>query len=224
MLASLSIASANAAVLVTPTGITYTTTPNQEAPGLNLDNENNLINGSGLSATPDFANYATVSHTPVNFAAPGNAWATIDPGPGAGDFFAQGGIAPVFEMTLDQTYVLSDLVYWGYHFNGVPNGNEGREFLLEFSTNGGGTFPTSTTVSTAPGTLAAASALTLPLGGNFTANAVRMTITDNHFGGGAAGGGGDRVGMGEIRFVAVPEPSTALLGGLALLALVRRKR
>ncbi|MGC6457541.1 MAG: PEP-CTERM sorting domain-containing protein [Akkermansiaceae bacterium] len=59
-----------------------------------------------------------------------------------------------------------------------------------------------------------------PLGGSFDANAVRMTITDNHFGGPASE---DRVGMGEVRFVAIPEPSTLLLGGLALFGLVRQK-
>lgn len=71
------------------------------------------------------------------------------------------------------------------------------------------------------GTLAVQNALTLPLGGTFDANFVRMTVTDNQFGGAP---GGDRLGMGEIRFIAVPEPSTALLGSLALLGLIRRKR
>lgn len=35
--------------------------------------------------------------------------------------------------------------------------------------------------------------------------------------------GGDRVGLGEIAFAAVPEPSTALLGGIALLFPPRRR-
>jgi hypothetical protein len=218
-LLSLSAGLSPAALLVTPTGITYTTTPNQEE-GLNLGDENNIINGNGLSGTPDFANYTSITHAAVSFDAPGNAWATIDPGPAAGDFYPQGGIAPVFEMTLDEVYELTDFVYWGYYFDS-PNGNEGREFLLEFSTDGGSTFPTSTTVSSPLGTLAFANALTLPLGGSFDANAVRMTITDNHFGGPA---GGDRVGMGEVRFVAIPEPSSAILGSLALIGLLRRRR
>jgi hypothetical protein len=222
-LAALSAASSNAAVLVTPTSIAYTTIPNQEAPGLNLENEINLINGSGLSASPDLATYETVTHAAVTFAAPGNAWATIDPGAGGGDFYTQGGIAPVFNLSLDQIYTLTDFVYWGYHFN-TPGGNEGRQFLLEFSTDGGATYPNSTTVGTPLNTLAISNALTLPLGGSFNADAVRMTITDNHFGGTAAGG--DRVGMGEVRFIgdAIPEPSTALLGSLAMLGLLRRRR
>lgn len=219
-LALLSIASANAAVLVNPTGIAYTTTPSQELGGLNLDNENNLINGNGLSAIPDFGNYTSVTHAAASFSAPGNAWTTIDPGGSTADFYAAGGIAPVFDITLDQTYPLSDFVFWGYHFD-TPGGNEGREFLLEFSTDGGSTIASSTTVSTPVGTLAVQNALTLPLGGTFDANFVRMTVTDNQFGGAP---GGDRLGMGEIRFIAVPEPSTALLGSLALLGLIRRKR
>jgi hypothetical protein len=221
-LAALTVGSANAAVLVTPTSIVYTTSPNQEAPGLNLDNETNLINGNGLSTTPTLANYTTVTHAAAVFSSPGNAWATIDPGAGGGDFYAQGGIAPTFGMTLDQSYGLTDFVYWGYHFNS-PGANEGREFLLEFSTDGGATYPNSTTVSTPLNTLAVSQSLTLPLGTTFNANAVRMTITDNHFDGPA---GGDRVGMGEVRFIgdAIPEPSTVLLGGLSMLALLRRRR
>ena len=111
-LAALTVGSANAAVLVTPTSIVYTTSTNQEAPGLNLDNETNLINGNGLSTTPTLANYTTVTHAAAVFSSPGNAWATIDPGAGGGDFYAQGGIAPTFGMTLDQSYGLTDFVYW----------------------------------------------------------------------------------------------------------------
>lgn len=221
-LTALTLGSAHAAVLVTPTSIAYTTAPNQEAPGLSLDNEANLINGNGLSTTPDITNYTTVTHASAATSGVGNAWATIDPGPGAGDFYTEGGIDPVFEIGLDQAYTLTDFVYWGYHF-GAANGNEGREFFLEFSTDGGLTYPSSTTVSTPLNTLAVSNSLTLPLGGSFNADAVRMTITDNHFGGPP---GGDRVGMGEIRFVGdvIPEPSTTLLGGLAMLGLLRRRR
>ena len=67
-------------------------------------------------------------------------------------------------------------------------------------------------------------AATLSLGGSFNANAVQLEITDNHFGG--ISPGGDRIGLGEIKLIgdAIPEPSTGLLGGLALLGLLRRRR
>jgi hypothetical protein len=191
----------SASLLVTPTAITYTNSPNQEVGGLNLDDENNLINGNGLSAIPDFATYTTVTHTPAGFTAPGNAWATVDPGGAASDFFATGGEAPVFEMTLDQTYALTDFVYWGYFFSGT-NGNEAREFVVEFSQDGGTTFPETVTVAAELGDLAGEFAKTLPFGEIYNANALRISVTDNHFDGGATEGGGDRVGLAEIRFLA----------------------
>lgn len=207
-----------AAILVTPASISYVTTPNQEEGFLNLGNEDNLINGNGLSATPDFSNYTTVTHDAVSLNAPGNAWATIDPGGLGSYFFFEGGINPVFEMTLDRTYILTDFVYWGYHF-GTPNGNEASSFLLQFSTDGGLTYPTEIARF---GDLAAENSRTLSLSSTFDANAVRMTIFGNHFA--SEFPGGDRVGLGELRFVAVPEPSTGLLASLAGLAFLRRRR
>lgn len=224
-LASLLAGSAHAAVLVTPSSIAYTVVPEQEDEGNNLATEANLINSSGLTGTPDITNYATTTHSAVSLSAPGNVWATIDPGAGGGDFYTQGGIPPVFTMSLDQTYDLTDFVYWGYFFGTTANGNEGRQFQLEFSTDGGATFPASTTVESPLGTIAVADANTLSLGSTFQADLVRMTVLDNHFG--ATGiNGGDRVGLGEIRFIgdAIPEPSTGLLGSIALLALLRRRR
>jgi hypothetical protein len=126
-------------------------------------------------------------------------------------------------MGLGQEYRLTDLVFWGYHFGGA-NGNEGREFRLEFSTDGGGSFGAPVVVATPLSSFAVANPLTLNLGGTFNADFVRLSVLDNHFGGSAAGG--DRVGLGEVRFIGevVPEPTVALLGSLGLLGLLRRRR
>ncbi len=220
-LLSLTVPSLAATTLVTPTGIAYTTVPNQEATGLFLDDESNIINGVGLSATPTLANYSAITHAGVSLASPGNAWATVDTGPGAGDFFADGGIAPVFTLSLDQVYSLDSIVFWGYHF-GANNGNHPQSVRLEFSTNGGSSYGTPFEVTVGfPATfnLAATSTFTAA-----DANSVRMTVTDNQFGTGP--NGGDRVGIAEMRFLGtpVPEPSSFILGGLGLLALSRRRR
>ena len=213
-LAALTVGSANAAVLITPTGLTNTSGVSEFFPAINI------INNTGLSGAADINSYNTITH---GAAGAGTAWTTIDPAPAAGDYYAQGGTAAIFTLNLDQLYAVTDFVFWGYHFN-AANGNEGREFTLSFSTDGGATFPTSTSVSNPLSTFAVSGAATLSLGGTFNANALQLEITDNHFGGTAAGG--DRIGLGEVKFIgdAVPEPSTVLLGGLSMLALLRRRR
>jgi hypothetical protein len=160
-------------------------------------NEANLINGTGLSATPVIANYPTITHAS---AAAANAWVTTNPN-GAGDFFL-GATPPtvVFQMGFSQTFRLSDFVFWGYHF-GAANGNEGRRFELEFSNDGGVTYGSPIPVERTLGNAAVSRAATLDLGQDINANFVRLKVTDNHFGSAA---GGDRVGLGEIRFIGEP--------------------
>lgn len=221
LLSPLMAASAHAATLmITPTSISYTNSPNQEQTGLFLDNELNIINGSGLSAAPTVGNVNTVTHASVSLSSPGNAWATVDIGPGAGDFFAEGGNAPVFAIDLGATYSVTDFVIWGYHF-GANNGNHPKNITLEFSTNGGTSYgsPLPILVPNA-GAFNGADVVTFAAQ---NANHVRLTVTDNYFG---SYSGGDRVGISEIRFMgdAVPEPSAAILGSLGALALLRRRR
>jgi hypothetical protein len=151
----------------------------------------NVSNGSGLSATPTAENYQSVTH----FAANGSsAWTTEAPGGGSADYY-NFGPAPIFLFSFNDTHHFSDLVYWGYHF-GNPNGNEGKSFRLEFSVDGGSSFGAPVDV-TSPA-ISTSSSTTLSLGGIFSGNAIRLTITDNWF---EDFGGGDRVGIGEFRFL-----------------------
>ena len=174
--------------LVAPTSITFAGTAVEF-----FATEDNLINATGLTGTPTLANYTSITH---GAAGGGNAWVTTNPA-GAGDFFPTGQTV-VFNMPFPQLHRFTDFVFWGYHFGGA-NGNEGRRFEFEFSTDGGTTFGTPVVVQRALGSATVANAATLDLGGEFDANFVRMKVTDNHFG---AIGGGDRVGLGEIRFIA----------------------
>lgn len=209
-------------ILLTPDSISYVTIPNQAQTGLNLDDENNIINGNGLSGTPDINNWQTITHAAVNFSAPGNAWATIDPGPAGGYFFDEGGVAPVFEMAITSdpaSPYINSIIFWGYHFGGT-NGNSVSRISLEFSSDNGATiFDSRNDISIPLTAEQAVRAMFAPVLGD--TNFIRMTVTDNHFGNAA---GGDRVGIAELRFTAIPEPTSAVALLPILMALISNRR
>lgn len=213
VLFSMSVAtSAYGQVLVTPTSINFTGTASEFFP-----TESNLINASGITGTMDFANYASATHAGANT---NNAWVTTAPGGFPSDFFNSGQTV-VFEMQLGSTFNnINNFVYWGYHFGGVNNNNI-RNVTFDYGIGnftGGSQSLTNLTRSTG-------GAMTVAFGSSFSADRIRMTVTDNHFGS-AGDGGGDRVGLAEVRFTAVPEPSSAalVLGAFGLLATFRRRR
>ena len=213
-------AAVQAAVLITPTGATASLTFSPPSPGINFFPIGNIVNNSGLSGSADISNYTSITHSAASNT---TAWTTDDPAPGGGDWFAEGNAPVAIVFPLGGLYSVTDFVFWGYHF-GSGNGNEARAFTVDFSTDGGGTYGSSVAVAQPLGALAVANSATLPFGGAFSANTIRVTITDNQFGGGPAGG--DRLGLGEVKFIgtAVPEPSAALLGCAALLGIFRRRR
>lgn len=174
----------SAAEVITPSS-TSLTTGDQFFPAANVSN------GSGLSATPNISNYQDVTHT----AASGStAWTTTAPGGGSADYF-NFGPDPVFLLRFNETHDFTDLVYWGYHF-GNPNGNEGNSFRLEFSINDGATF--GAPIEVVSPAISTSASTTLNFGSIHSGNAIRLTIFDNWFEG---FGGGDRVGIGEFRFL-----------------------
>ena len=173
----------------------------------------NLIDGSGLSDTPTTANLHTVTHDSGPTA---NYWATHTQG--APSYFEDPRDLPVpqFTLTLDGPYSLSALVVWGLSTN---PGNEASDFAVEFSTDGGNSYSSATETLSLDNTTGG-SAARLSFGQAHEANFVRFTITNNAKGRGFPGSGGDRVGLGEIRFVgsalASNAPPVALAGTLVL--------
>lgn len=150
-------------------------------------------------------------------------WVTIAPDPVVDYYNVYP--APVLIIDLGQNRTLSEISIWGYS-SGNTNGV--KDFSLRFATEAEGAAGFGTSITYQP----AFEALFDPalrdsnlFSQTVNARYVEMTITDNWAGFQGATPGGDRVGMGEIAFAAVPEPAAAGLAGMAgLLALGRRRR
>ena len=120
--------------------------------------------------------------------------------------------------------MLTEISTWGY---ADTNTNGAKDITLRFATDAEGTGGFGTSITYNP---------TFEAGFNYgprdsnpfsqavTARYVEMTIPDNWQGFQGGTPGGDRVGLGEVAFEQIPEPSSALLGLLGLSFLMRRKR
>ncbi len=198
---------------------------------------NGIINGNGLSGSPTAANYTTITHTTPGFSGVNaSAWVSVDPGSADGDFFADldaaysrtnrtNPLAGFLSLSLPSAVDLSAVVLWGYNFNATDNGaNNVRSWDMSFF-NFDGTLISNETISGPAGGMIGGAANTL----NFASTVagvtrVQMKPTDNYYGVGGTTGG-DRIGIAEVRFLtAVPEPSSALLGIVALGGLTLRRR
>ncbi|MBK8039655.1 MAG: hypothetical protein IPK22_21370 [Verrucomicrobiaceae bacterium] len=169
-------------VLITPTSITSSTAGTDFFPAVNL------INGSGLSGTPTLTALGT--HSPSDNT---TAWVTETAG-FATDYFATLP-PPVLTCTLPSLQSVSELVIWGY--GGNPN--EGKSFLISFSTNGT-SFDSGVMIT--QGTLLGTGAARLAIpGGPRLASHVKVEILDNYS---TPSTPADRVGLGELRFAFVP--------------------
>ena len=189
-----------AATFITPVSVT---SPNSTA----FFPITNLIQG------PDIGYQSTEPHDGI----PGQTWVTTDPGGYPSDYIGVAG-PPILIFDLGADYLLTEISTWGYT---MANDNGVSAFDLRFATAAQG--PDNFGLLQA-GFTAAKSDITRdshPLT-PVLARYVEFTATDNYFVDPGTTGG-DRVGLGEVAF-AVPEPSTALLGGLAMVGLLRRRR
>ncbi len=184
----------------------------------------NLIQGPGVGF--DVAE----PHDKTLGAADGN-WVTADDAGFPADYIEQVGM-PVLTFDLGSDVPLNEISAWGYSSG---NSNGVSEFTLSFATDAEGAGNGS--VAAGPFVMAGDRAVgsnddTMRQSFGFdlvTARYVDMTVTDNFFVAPGDGSndtvpGGDRVGLGEVAFELVPEPSSGLLLLLGCLAMLLRRR
>jgi len=174
----------NTTVFITPTVITQTQADSEGGLGLSVGD---MIDDSGLSATPTVSNVNSILHS-GDFTE-GNSFVTATE-TGGGYFSDPANPDPIFELTLDGTYLMSSVVVWGYTLFNLHNA---KDITLEFSTDGGSTYAATEFVALNPVPSGTSNATILNFSGIQTANFIRMTFTSSH--------GGGRVGLGEIKFV-----------------------
>lgn len=209
-----------AATFINPTSVTSSTA------GTDLRAASNLANGVGLDAldppTHDVGNFTT-------------SWVTTNPNV-TGDYF---GTTPItLTIDLGSDIAFTDFVTWPYGGgtgnNSFKQGNNVKGFSLQFATDAEGIGAFGTSIALNPSFVQPESAIfagnnlvrsapeLYSLGQEVTARYIEMTVTDNYFGE-AGFAGGDRVGLGAVA-VAIPEPSSTALIGLAGLGLLVRRR
>lgn len=178
----------------------------------------NIIQGAGIGFD------AAEPHNRI-----GGVWYTDAPGGFPSDYInvRTGPEHLWFDLGTDVT--LTEISYWGYS---TGNANGMREFNIRFATDaeggaiGLGDEAYGSSIVLNPSFVAIQD--TLPRQSfsfdPVSARYVQVEATSTFFNQPGAGAGGDRLGIGEIAFEAIPEPSSALLAFLGVAFLGRRKR
>jgi hypothetical protein len=195
-----------------------------------------LVNGSGLSeAVPDgdtLSHALTVTH--VFGGGFTESWVTNDHG--SGDYFAAVASPPTIVLDLGSDQPVGTVILWQYQNNGGGAGRTGNHAMtvnVRVNTDAEGTDftgapidETVTVLNVETGLNGVNSAQAFAITGQPTGRYIQLEVTDNYYGQPGISAGGDRVGLGEVRVATevVPEVSSALLGALGLLGLLRRRR
>ncbi|MCA9184969.1 MAG: hypothetical protein R3E01_30605 [Pirellulaceae bacterium] len=174
-------------------------------------NSQDMVNGAGLSAPLNTGDPLTaalnVTHTfGGSFQ---DSYVSVAAFP---EYFAANGPASVvFDLTGGGDTPIRSALFWQYENNGGNNsnvGNHARTIELRFNTEaqGSGLFagPVSTvTLEPVIGAGAINGMQSASVGGGGSFRYAELQLVDNHFGdpdGFGVSGGGDRIGLGEIRF------------------------
>lgn len=207
------VISANAATIITPNTPTGNVAPNAGS------SYASLVNSSGLSATVSTGMDTAIALAVTQSAVTADTYVTPATGPST-DYFVAGGTVPVLTFALGGTYDdINSIILWNYNVAV----NNTTQFSLSFYSDALATTQIGSTITGLTAAVDTANAQQIFFGGGGTLDfdgvqAIRMTLTDNN--------GGNRVGLGEVRFSqqAVPEPSRVVLLGLASLGLILRRR
>jgi len=229
--------SAHAAIVINPVSISLTGA-NEFFPA------DNLINGSGLEFPLNTGD--TMPATLNHFYGDGgpNSWVSEDYGFPA-DWYERSGKIPVFVLDMGKHTTLDSVSLWAYAggtgVTGTVSGNSARLFEFRFNTEAQGDAifaGPAVSVDLNHGPTSEMSGFILPRQdfavGTQNARYVEMRVTDNWYVAPGDGStmdehgdlirGGDRVGLGEVTFTVVPEPSSWTVLGAGLVLMVACSR
>lgn len=166
----------------------------------------NLVNNSGLSVADD----VTATHATFGTGPTGNGWHSTG-GTVANEFVT---------IALNGSYSLDSIYIWQMNQAGTGNLGRGvRQFDLLVSSDG------NIFTEVASDLELAQAPNTDPISAQaFALNQTGVTHVRIGIDSAWSGNASEYVGLGEVKFTTVPEPSAALLGGLGLLGLLRRRR
>jgi len=197
----------------------------------NVGTPDKIVDGSALSeAIPTGDTLAHALNVTHSFGGGfSESWVTNGNSP---DYFA-GKTPPTIVLDLGSDQPVGTVILWQYQNNGGGPGRTGNHSMtINVRVNTAADFTgipiaqTVTMLNVDTGLGGVNSAQAFAISGQPTGRYVQLEVTDNYLGEPGIVAGGDRAGLGEVRFATevVPEFSSALLGALGLLGLLRRRR
>jgi len=188
--ATLVVTAARADMIVTPKAVTGNVAPNAGS------SYASLVNSSGLT----FAVTSGMDVASALLAKESTVVADKYVTPASGTNYFDAGTIPVLTFDLGSTaYNVSSIVLWNYQVSV----NNVTEFSLDFYSDAAATVQIGSTISGLTALAITTNAQQVTFSGVYGVRAIKLTMTDNN--------GGNRVGLGEVRFAGTPAPSAVII-------------